>query len=79
MEMFRNEDALAVYNQFKNKKLIILGNDVDIKFSRYEQLVRSEDLSAPRCVLLVSIICRDNSTLSLRYFYSVMLAYVSNL
>lgn len=69
--MYSSEDALKVYNYCSKKKLHVLGNEVEVKFSRYEQLIRQEDQVAPQCVLLVSIICRDNSTLSLRNFYSV--------
>ena len=65
------KDAEMVSNYFQIHKLVILGNEVSIKFSRYDHLVRPEEQSGFQCVLLVSIICRDNSTLSLRHFYSV--------
>lgn len=70
--MLTAEDALKIYNHFTNQKLVILGNEVGVKFSRYDQLVKPEEPVASQCVLLVSIICRDNSTLSLRIFYSVL-------
>ncbi len=71
VEMYSSEDSLKVYNYCNKQKLHVLGNEVEVKFSRYDQLVRQEEQVASQCVLLVSIICRDNSTLSLRNFYSV--------
>ena len=73
VEMNTVEDAVKVYNHFSEQKLVILGNAVDLKFSHYDQLVKPEEQVLSQCVLLVSIICRDNSTLSLRHFYSVTL------
>ena len=71
VEMYSSEDSLKVYNYCNKQKLHVLGNEVELKFSRYHQLLRQEQQLASQCVLLVSIICRDNSTLSLRNFYSV--------
>lgn len=65
------EDALTVKNYFSTKNLVILGNTVELKFSRYTKLVKPEDPSSPQCVLLVSIICHDNSSLPLQQFYFV--------
>ena len=72
MEMLSTDDAFKVYNRFTKKKLVILDNEVELKFSRYNKLVKPEEPVASQCVLLVSIICRDNSTLSLRNFYFVL-------
>lgn len=69
--MNTTEDALKVYNHFSEQQLIILGNAIELKFSHYDKLVKPEEQVLSQCVLLVSIICRDNSTLSLRHFYSV--------
>ena len=74
MEMNNTDDAMAVYNYFQSNSLTILGNKVEVRFSRYDKLTKQEDQSAPQRVLLVSIICYDKSTLSLRHFYSVPLS-----
>ena len=71
MEMYSNDAAVRVYDYFSKNRLVILDNLVEMKFSRYETLVKQEEQDLCSCVLLVSIICRDNSTLSLRHFYSV--------
>lgn len=65
------EDALRVYQIFSEKQLFILNNKVNVKFSRYNKLIKQEEQVASQCVLLVSIICRDNSSLPLVFFYSV--------
>ena len=65
------EDAETVFHYYQEHKLVILGNEVAVNFSRYERLVRPKEQSASQCVLLVSIICCDNSTLPLRLFYTV--------
>ena len=77
--MHTEEDALLVYNKFAVNKLVVLDNEVEVKFSRYEQLVKPEEQVLSQCVLLVSIICRDNSTLSLRNFYSVGFTYSNHI
>lgn len=77
--MHTEEDALLVYNKFAVNKLVVLDNEVEVKFSRYEQLVKPEEQVLSQCVLLVSIICRDNSTLSLRNFYSVGFNYSNHI
>ena len=69
--MYSNDAAMRVYDYFSKNKLVILDNLVEMKFSRYETLVKQEEQDLCSCVLLVSIICRDSSTLSLRHFYSV--------
>ena len=69
--MYSTEDAETVFHYFQEHKLVILGNEVAINFSRYERLVRPKEQSASQCILLVSIICCDNSTLPLRLFYTV--------
>ena len=69
--MYSEDAAMRVYSYFNKNKLVILDNLVEMKFSRYDNLVRQENQDLCTCVLLVSIICRDNSTLSLRHFYSV--------
>lgn len=71
MELSSIQDAQMVCSYFQNNRLIVLGNPCEVRFSRYDKLTKQEDPSAPQCVLLVTIICRDNSTLSLRHFYSV--------
>lgn len=76
VELYSEKDAEMVFNYFQVQKLVILGNEVSIKFSRYDRLVRPEEQSSSQCVLLVSIICRDNSTLPLRHFYSVGVSVV---
>lgn len=74
MEMNNTDDAMAVYNYFQSNSLTILGNKVEVRFSRYDKLTKQEDQSASQRVLLVSIICYDQSTLSLQHFYSVLLS-----
>lgn len=69
--MHSAEEALKVYEAYSEKQLFILGNEVNVKFSRYNQLIKQEEQVPSQCVLLVSIICRDNSSLTLRTFYSV--------
>lgn len=69
--MYSVEDAETVFHYYQEHKLVILGNEVAVNFSRYERLVRPKEQSASQCVLLVSIICCDNSTLPLRLFYTV--------
>ena len=69
--MSSTEESQVAYNYFQTNRLTILGNQCEVRFSRYDKLTKQEDQSAPQCVLLVSIIGRDNSTLSLRHFYSV--------
>lgn len=72
--MNNTDDAMAVYNYFQSNSLTILGNKVEVRFSRYDKLTKQEDQSASQRVLLVSIICYDQSTLSLQHFYSVLLS-----
>ena len=72
MELGSEEDAEAVFTLYQDQKLFILGNPVDVKYSRYDHLSRPEEQHTSQCVLLVSIICHDSSTLPLRHFYTVL-------
>ena len=75
VELETVEDAEIVYNTYQKQKLFILDNAVDVKYSRYDHLSRPEEEHTSQCVLLVSIISRDFSTLSLRHFYAVYLSF----
>ena len=75
VELETVEDAEVVYNTYQKQKLFILDNAVDVKYSRYDHLSCPEEEHTSQCVLLVSIISRDFSTLSLRHFYAVHLSH----
>ena len=53
--------------------MIIYGYKIHLQYSRYSELVLPEDHAIPQRVLLISIICFDNSTLSLNHLFSVLL------
>ena len=76
--MYSVQDAIQVMNYFEKHKLIIYGHDIVLQYSHYSELVVPEDHSIPQRVLLISIICFDNSTLSLNNLFSVLYhTYVS--
>lgn len=72
--MYSVQDAVKVMNYFERNKLIIHGHDINLQYSRYSELIVPEDHSIPQRVLLISIICFDNSTLSLNHLFSVSYA-----
>lgn len=77
--MFTVKDAIKVKNFYTENKLIIFGNIVELEFSRYNELVRQNEITSPKCVLLISIICSDGSSISLRQCYSVIITNLFSL
>ena len=69
--MLSLEDAIKVKRFYTKNKLVIFGNIVELEFSRYNELIRQNEITSPKSVLLISIISSDRSSISLRQFYSV--------
>ena len=70
--MFTLEEAIKVKRFYTKNKLLIFGNIVELEFSRYNELIRHNEIPSPKSVLLISIISSDRSSISLRQFYSVI-------
>ena len=71
IELYSVQDAIEVMEYFNKNKLIIYGHEIVLQYSRHSELIIPEDHYIPQRVLLISIVCLDNSTLSLNHLFSV--------